>query len=252
MRTLRSPLVPVCVAAVLALQGCRHLSHPPLPRYTVCRSAGPIQIDGRLDEPSWRAAVEVGPFTFPWWQQGETEQTIVKILWDDANLYLAYFCFDRHIHAIVTERDQPVYRDDTVEAFIAPDPDRVGRYINFEINCRGTIMDGQPKTDVGRGYNAKGIECAGQINGTLNNDADTDLCWTMEVRIPFQDFACYATRVPPQPGDTWRLGLNRCGGQTNAQYSQWSSSMTPKPAFHVPDRFGVVTFSGEPPGAAAR
>ncbi len=239
------------LAAALACAGCAGLRKPPLPAYDALRAAGPITVDGRLDEPSWRAAKEVGPFQFPWWTSGQKEQTIVKILWDDDNLYLAYFCLDRHISAIVTQRDASVYEDDTVEAFIAPNPDEPKKYINFEINCRGVCMDSRPHTPEGRAWSAEGLECQGLIWGTLNRDDDTDYCWTMEVKIPLKNFACYAKRIPPRPGDVWRIGLNRCGGQTNAQYSQWSSSATPKPAFHVPSRFGFLRFSDAVVGQAA-
>ena len=127
--------------------------------------------------------------------------------------------------------------------FISPDPDHVDRYTNFEINCRGVCMDSRPGTPNRKAWNAEGLECAGQIMGTLNDDADTDLCWTMEVTIPFKNFGCYAKRVPPKPGDIWRMGFNRCGGKTNEQYSQWSSSCTERPRFHYPPRFGIVKFS---------
>ena len=231
----------LCCLAVFP--GCASFAKLPLPEYTIYRAAGPIAIDGQLDEPSWLAATEVGPFEFPWWISGEQEQTIVKLLWDDENLYLAYFCMDRHISAFETERDASVFNDDTVEAFIAPNPDHAKRYMNFEINCRGVCMDSRPGTPNRKAWNAEGLECVGKISGTLNNDADTDLCWTMEMKIPLKNFVCYAKRFPPQPGDVWRMGLNRCGGETNAQYSQWSNSGTEKPAFHVPPRFGVVVFS---------
>ena len=37
------------------------------PTYTIHRTDAPITIDGRLDEPDWRAAPSVGAFQFPWW-----------------------------------------------------------------------------------------------------------------------------------------------------------------------------------------
>ena len=48
------------------------------------------------------------------------------------------------------------------------------------------------------------------------------------------------------PADTtMRVNLNRSGGKTNAQYSQWSRGNTPTPSFHTPDRFGLAHFSAE-------
>ena len=83
----------------------------------------PIVVDGRLGEPAWTAAPEVGKFVFPWSEGGKLEQTVAKMLWDDTHLYVAFICEDAHIWAVHTERDSRVWRDDTVEVFAAPNPD---------------------------------------------------------------------------------------------------------------------------------
>ena len=44
----------------------------------------------------------------------------------------------------------------------------------------------------------------------------------------------------------WRLNLYRTGGAVNLQYITWSNTLTPKPQFHVPERFGVVHFDRRP------
>ncbi len=40
--------------------------------------------------------------------------------------------------------------------------------------------------------------------------------------------------------------LYRTGGAVNLQYITWSNTLTPKPQFHVPERFGVVHFDSRP------
>ena len=37
-----------------------------LPHHTIPRAAGPIAVDGHLDEPSWEAAQVIDQFVFPW------------------------------------------------------------------------------------------------------------------------------------------------------------------------------------------
>jgi hypothetical protein len=218
-----------------------------LPTYTIRRAAMPIVVDGRLDEPAWLAAPDVGRFQFPWWTSGKQEQTLARLLYDDHNLYVAYLCQDAHISAEHKERDSAVYRDDCVEIFVAPDPDRPAAYINIEMNAAGAFLDqfrtGVAGEPVQGDWNAKGVRIATKIAGTLNDDSDEDQHWVLEAAIPLDNFAMLAKQTPPQPADRWRVGLNRCGGNTNPQYSQWSSSNTPKPAFHVPERFGTVIFS---------
>lgn len=111
-----------------------------LPTYAVCRAACPLAIDGCLNEPAWRAARDVGEFEFAWHTSGEKEQTNVRLLWDERFLYAGYVCRDKHISARFSERDQPVYRDDCVELFTAPNPERPEAYFNFEMNVRAALL----------------------------------------------------------------------------------------------------------------
>src|SRR5688572_18651460 len=85
------------------------------PTYRIQRVAGPMQVNGKGDEAAWKNARSVGPFQFPWWQQGKQEQTEAKLLWDDQNLYVLFYCEDAHVSGERTERDSPVYQDDCVE-----------------------------------------------------------------------------------------------------------------------------------------
>lgn len=216
-------------------------------RYTVRRTPSPIKIDGRLDEDAWKKAQTFGRFEFPWWKEGRKEQTVARMLWDDEFLYVAYDCRDAHVSATRTERDSQVYKDDCVELFTAPNPKRPHEYFNIEMNVNRAILDrhhpkgpGKPQTP---NWNAKGIRIATTVDGTLNDDSDTDRGWVLEVAIPFSNFQVTTGKPYPDVGDVWHLNLNRLGGETNPQHSQWSPGTTPKPAFHTPDTFGRVTFS---------
>ena len=217
------------------------------PEYTIFRAGTSITVDGRLDEPAWMAAPSVGAFKFPWYESGKQEQTVAKLLWDDENLYVAFLCEDAHIWAEHTKRDTSVWKDDTVEVFTAPNPDRPHAYFNIEMNVLGIFLDqfhpNGPKAKVEREWDGEGIRIATSIVGTLNDDSDTDDYWILEVAIPLVNFSEVAKNTPPKPGDVWHMGLNRLGGKTNQQYSQWAPSTTPKPQFHAPDDFGRVIFS---------
>jgi hypothetical protein len=66
------------------------------------------------------------------------------MLWDEKNLYVSFVPRDKHVSSILTERDDPVSRDDAVEVFVAPDTADVRQYFNFEFNALGTILDRSP------------------------------------------------------------------------------------------------------------
>ena len=88
------------------------------------------------------------------------------------------------------------------------------------------------------------VKLATSLRGTLNVAGDEDEGWSLEVAIPFENFSDLVRNIPPKPGTSWRISLNRLDGvQPHRELSMWSPSGTERPNFHVPDRFGVMVFS---------
>lgn len=236
------------IALCLCKQAASTAAEPAPPTYAVARTADAIDIDGKLQEPAWFSAAPIGPFSFPWFQSGQREQSTVKLLWDDDNLYIACVCQDRHITARHREHDGPIPSDDCLEIMISPDATRPAFYFNIEWNVVGGYVDGhRPNGAEGPRVNwdARDVRLAGSYVGSLNNDNDADQYWCVEVAIPWQNFREHLPHFPPRAGDAYRANFNRHGGDTNMQYSQWSPVGTPAPAFHVPQRFGSLVLSGE-------
>ena len=214
-----------------------------LPRYEIHRAPAAIRVDAKLDEPAWRQAPPVGEFHFR--REGPREQTIARLLWDDENLYVSYVCQDRHISAYVTQRHGPVSKDDCVEIFLSPNPDKVRNYYTFEINAIGAMLN-RCRTDWWQGppiWEPEGVECRTSFYGLPRMDeSPSDRQWVVELAIPFRNFARDAAHTPPQDGDVWRLNLNRTGGMTDAQSSTWSPLPPGVASFHTPEAFGEVRF----------
>lgn len=106
-------------------------------RYTCYRVAGPIAVDGRLDERSWRAAPKSTPFVdivtgAPAWFD-----TRVALLWDDEYLYIGFTAEETEVRASLSERDSKIYEENDLEVFIAGQD----AYYEFEINARNTIYE---------------------------------------------------------------------------------------------------------------
>ena len=129
------------ILAMSLLLGAALFGQPPLPRYEVHRAATRITIDGKPDEKAWEAATAV-ELIFPWEAQtGAKQKTTARLLWDDDFLYVSYQCADTDIVAQYTERDDPTYKDDTVEIFINPKPTQTGIYFGLEMNARAVLYD---------------------------------------------------------------------------------------------------------------
>jgi hypothetical protein len=232
----------VCLIALAALGGAAEL-----PRYTVRRAVSEIRVDANLDEPAWREAAAAGAFTLLRGQGEAPEPTEVRLLWDDDNLYAGFLCHDRHISAYVTERHGPVSRDDCVEIFISPDPNKVRNYYTFEINAIGAMLN-QIRTDWRKGelqWDPDGVRVRATYQGRLRKDEEaSDERWVVEMAIPFRNFARDAARIPPRAGDLWRMNLNRTGGITGRQSGSWSPIPAGARGFHTPEAFGWMLFAG--------
>lgn len=237
----------VCLASAMpAITTAAESDFQP-PVYNVHRIASPIKIDGRFDEPAWFAAPAVGEFHFTWYKGGQKERSVAKMLWDDECLYVGHICEDAHITAQHLEHDGKIPEDDCFEVIFAPDPSQPEVYFNLEWNVIGGYLDNfrpeGPKKPRAKVWDAEGVRIAGTTIGTVNDDSDLDTLWMVEVAIPLKNFAKYMPNTPPKPGDSWNLNLNRHGGKTNLQYSQWSPADTAAPNFHTPHRFGKIVFS---------
>lgn len=235
-------LAPIVVTPAQAQAERRDLA--PLPTYEVHRAKVAPIIDGHLDDAAWRAAKPV-PFIFPWPEQtGEKQKTTVRLTWDSDNLYVAYECEDSDIIAVQTERDDPTYKDDAVELFIAP-PGLKNLYVGLEMNARAVLYDYVyvfPQRLL-KNYDLRGVQLATSINGTLNVTGDHDQGWTLELAIPWRSFSDLADDPVPKVGDRWRANMNRWDGtEPNRRLSQWSDSGMLKPDPHNPDRFGYLLF----------
>jgi len=221
--------------------------------YRIHRTSSTIKIDAKLDEAAWRSAPPASEFIFNRFVSGEKEQTEAKMLWDDENLYVSWRCTDRHISAYEKQRHGPVSKDDCVEIFISPNPQKVRNYYTFEINAIGTMLN-RNRTDWWTGpptWEPEGVDYRTTFHGMAKKDESADdREWIVEAAIPLRNFARDAAHMPPQNGDEWRLNLNRLGGKTNAQSSTWSPLGPEVRSFHSPEKFGKVIFVSQAPQAA--
>ncbi len=143
-------------------------------------------------------------------------RTRAKMLWTADGLCVAAELAEPHIWGTLTEKNSIVFHDNDFEIFLDPEGDAVN-YYEFEMNALGTIWEltlDKPYSKGGtatHGTNLPGLRSAVQIHGTLNDSADTDTSWTVEVFLPWKDLARYRGKVksPPLPGDTWRINFSR-------------------------------------------
>jgi hypothetical protein len=158
-------------------------------------AAGPITIDGALDEPAWAAAAVV-PLTHEWLPGDNTPppvETEALVTFDDARLYVAFRAHDPHPEAIrahLADRDNK-FVDDAVGFAIDTFNDRRRAY-RFEVNPLGVQRDAIV-SDVDDSEDASWDaiwDAAGRIGASG---------YTVEVAVPFRQL-----RFPRAEGEqTW-------------------------------------------------
>lgn len=240
---------------------------PFAPRHAICyRTAAPLTVDGKLDEPAWLAAPWSAPFVDIEGQKQPRLNTRVKVLWDDSYLYFGAELEEPHLWATLEERDSVIFQDNDFEVFIDPDGDTHG-YYELEINALGTVWDlflVKPYRDGGPALHAwdiAGLQSAVDLRGTLNQPGDRDRGWTTEFAIPWKILLEAApARARPKDGDRWRVNYSRVQWQLDAGaqgYTKRLSAAGGKPLpednwvwspqgavnMHMPERWGFVQFS---------
>ncbi len=214
--------------------------------YTCYRTIGPIDVDGKLDEASWKAAPRSQPFVDIVTGKPAWLPTRVALVWDDNYLYFGFDIPEPDVRATLTERDSKIYEDNDVEVFIAGKD----AYYEFEINALNTIYEvfwiwkdalrpgsiyhGAPQWEVAtqevatlsgvgghvhpRGerwgfleWDFPGLLHAVDVAGTVNRHDDVDEGWTVELAFPWQGLHWLADgrRLPPKSGDVWRIDCSR-------------------------------------------
>ena len=93
-------------------------------QYVVYRTADAVTVDGQLDEDSWLEAASTVDFAHilsPAAYARPPVRTRARLLWDDANLYVAIELEEPHLVGHVVHKDAEIYDDNDIEMFIDVD-----------------------------------------------------------------------------------------------------------------------------------
>ena len=187
------------------------------------RAPSPPSLDGNVTPDEWVASGRLGPFVLLNGGGLPMEATEVRVMYDDAALYVGAILHDSdtdRLKADVTEEDGDVYTDDCFEFFLnaaGAGPD----YVHIVVNSAATRFDelGKDRTQNYR-----------WTHGVTVHEDD----WSVELAIPF------GAGEPPAEGTTWAVGAARHAPRLE-EYSTWSGC---KSSFHEPESFGTVRFGG--------
>ncbi|MGH9946229.1 MAG: carbohydrate-binding family 9-like protein [Pyrinomonadaceae bacterium] len=162
-----------------------------------------------------------------------------RMLWSDEALWIF---FDGNQTDPLVVSDKPDVRQKTIglwdrdvcEIFLAPDPKKPKRYFEFEAAPTGEWVD----------------VAIDLTTGKRIADFEYSSCMTVAAAVSKNDKIRLIIKIPwtafgrtPKAGDVWLGNLFRCVGKDpHRGYLAWSPTLTKKPNFHVPEKFGEFEF----------
>ena len=169
--------------------------------------------------------------------------TTLSAWYDDIYLNVLFSASDDHVHATLLEHDAPLYEQDVVEMFLAPD--RPTQYFEIEVSPRGTIFDARVDSPDGvratmrvdRDWTCEGLVAAvrrvTESSGAISIDT--------VIRIPFASL----DRATPADGETWRGNFFRIDRhpQRGDELTAWQPTYRIPADFHVVAAFGALRFA---------
>jgi hypothetical protein len=177
-------------------------------------------VDGRLDDAAWSGAATL-KLDHTGMGGAAPVATTARVLRDATTLYIGITGREPEmgsLRATITDRDAPVYTDDSVEVFLNPNGKGVP-YYHFIVGAGGGMWDDLSGDNR---WNTR-WSAAVSRDGTA---------WTAEIAIPFRS-------VDAEPAGKWRANIARNrtpGGGANLVWS------VPYGRYDVPDRFGIWEF----------
>jgi hypothetical protein len=168
--------------------------------------------------------------------------TSVAVWFDERHLNILFSAGDDHVEATLYEHDAPLYEQDVVEVFVAPEEGTL--YFELEVSPRGTVFDARIDSPEGtratmhvdRDWTCEGLIAAVRSVTESGGASTVDTL----IRIPFAAFSL----ATPQSGDTWRANFFRIDRHPRLgdEFSAWQPTMKNPPDFHVPAAFGTLRF----------
>jgi len=206
-------------------------------------AAGPIELDGKLDEASWAGAPIAKGFVQNDPREGEpaTYDTEVKLLYDDRAIYIGVFAKDPDPNGIIINELRKDFNTGSADGFqvvIDTFHDERNGY-QFAINPAGAKWDSQMSNE-GRDNNAN-WDGIWDVGTHIADDG-----WYAEIEIPFKTL-----KFGPEQLQTWGINFQRRLRRRN-ENSYWSPLRRIHQLSRVSMAGTVEGLQGLTPGANVR
>jgi alpha-galactosidase len=192
-----------------------------------------------LENDLWNSAQE---YSITKYWSGETAPVgrhfKTRLLWSPDSLYVRFEANQTEPLVIsetpdLCSKTNGLWERDVCEIFLTPNPLEFRKYYEFEVAPTGEWIDLQihqmlDRRETNFEYNS-GMQTAAKI------EKDKIL---MTFKVEWQAFGKI-----PKAGEIWKGNILRCIGEGETRgYLAWQPTLTEKPNFHVPEKFGDFIF----------
>jgi hypothetical protein len=204
--------------------------------HTLPKVQSAVKLSGVVDQFPWN---RMDPVSFVG-KTGEAApySTLAFGAWSSTDLYLTFVNFEpsqmSQIQAKATARDQSanpaMWEDDSVEAFLCPDPEKPAHCYHFIISASGALWDGEMHGTHDPGASQWNSRAEVKVVRESNR-------WIAQIRIPLDDLGLSGAKAGQALAANFYR--NRYCGQPLTSMA-WSPSL--EPSYFCPKDFGLLHF----------
>ncbi|QDU33803.1 hypothetical protein KS4_18610 [Poriferisphaera corsica] len=218
--------------------------------YRVVKAAGKPGLDGDWSGAVWGGVTAARLEAFHERSSDHQPGVEVKMVYDEAGVYVHFRVVDQYVIAKYCERQSYVCRDSCAEFFVQPINGK--GYFNFEVSCGGhillayTMKPRKEDVEVSNEWLDQ-IEIYHSMPERVEEEVKEETVWQVEYFVPWVLFEAYLGGWDGQkPGEgkevTWRGNFYKCADESSHPHWGMWQDVGEKLDYHQPDKFGQIVF----------
>ena len=182
-----------------------------------------------MPEPEWEKVPAV-ELTHTGWLEPCAITAQAKLCRDDNSLWVRMEAVESPIRATLTGKLDQVCDDSCLEFFVNPCPEAQDKYVNFEINPRGTMHIG-----VGAERNDRRVLAEMPADMGLSLAKRENDWWAVRYRVTNRLIEELTGHAPEKK---MRANFYKCDESIHPHFGSWNPIVHFQPDFHRPEWFG--------------
>lgn len=190
------------------------------------------------------------PFSLSRAEDGQTptRMTYVRVAHHNGILLVSFNCEGNpggqgHLH-----RDEPLWEDETVQVFLAPGAASSKRYVEIEVNPRGTTYDAVILNPIGI-RSSIAADTTWSCKALKVYTSPTESGWRADLEIPLQSVAKALGISGVKGYQHWVGNFFRIHRPSDspAEFTSWNPTLASPADFHRPEKFGLLRLEVDRP-----